>query len=32
MNKKTRTIVTWITLIVMILGVVATIVGYAIRG
>lgn len=32
MNKKTRKIVTWITLFVMILGVAATIVGYAIQG
>ncbi len=32
MNKKTRKIVTWITLIVMIMGVAATIVGYAIQG
>lgn len=32
MNKKTRKIVTWITLFIMVAGVAATIVGYAIRG
>ena len=32
MNKKTRKIVTWITLFVMVAGIAATIVGYAIQG